>query len=180
MLQVQSVLDQYGTYRCFLSSFRVWGMSDFMSSMHNFYNIQILLTHHPRIAIIAPCGPWLLGQIALYFHQAESWPSWPTLSGKHNDYSPMWHTQPLSGPRYCDAVIVTGGSPGYNKAELIWPDGGPLCSLPDLADDREDHTQSGLVACGTGGWHRDWSLKVSPVWSRYSGWWRGLHLCPPG
>ena len=40
--------------------------------------------NHPRIAIIAHCGPWLLGQIALYFHQSESWPSWPTLSGKHN------------------------------------------------------------------------------------------------
>ena len=45
---------------------------------------------------------------------------------------------------------MTGGSPGYNSAELLWPDGSSVCSLPDLPHEREDHTQSGLMACGTG------------------------------
>ena len=47
-------------------------------------------------------------------------------------------------------MLVTGGSPGYTSAELLRGDGASWCSLPDLPRDTEDHTQSGVMACGTG------------------------------
>ena len=36
------------------------------------------------------------------------------------------------------------------SVEVLRTNGSPLCSLPDLPDDRHYHTQSGLMACGGG------------------------------
>ena len=47
------------------------------------------------------------------------------------------------------AIIVTGDD-GVNgrTSELLWSNGTSLCSLPDLPDNHNGHTQSGLVTCG--------------------------------
>ena len=57
------------------------------------------------------------------------------------------------------AIIVTGGDSaefdsdiggwvGGTSVELLHEDGTPWCSLPDLPQMRQAHTQTGLEACG--------------------------------
>ena len=51
-------------------------------------------------------------------------------------------------------IIITGGfTSGGNitrSVEILRSDGSYWCSLPELPDDRYRHTQSGLIACGSG------------------------------
>ena len=44
------------------------------------------------------------------------------------------------------AIIVSGGD-AEKSVEVLHSDGTPWCSLPNLPDDRFDHTQTGLLAC---------------------------------
>ena len=52
------------------------------------------------------------------------------------------------------AVLMTGGYWGQRdrdlpkSAEIYHPDSGSACILPDLPDNREGHTQNGLLLCG--------------------------------
>ena len=55
---------------------------------------------------------------------------------------------------FCSAIIITGGSPsGYvgRSVEILRSNGSYWCSLPDLPDLRFQHTQSGLITCGSSG-----------------------------
>ena len=60
---------------------------------------------------------------------------------------------------YYLAIIITGGGSSYfgipHSVEVLRSNGSRWCSLADLPDDREDHTQSGLITCG------GWSLEGS-------------------
>ena len=55
------------------------------------------------------------------------------------------------------AIIITGGwsSSSYRSVEILQQNGSYWCSLPDLPDIRYKHTQSGLIACGSGGYNSD-------------------------
>ena len=47
------------------------------------------------------------------------------------------------------AIIVSGGDGDAERSvEVLHSDGTPWCSLPDLPDQRFQHTQTGLEACG--------------------------------
>ena len=48
------------------------------------------------------------------------------------------------------AVIITGGKPDRQSVEVLRGDITDSCSLPDLPDIRDTHSQSGLVTCGSG------------------------------
>ena len=50
--------------------------------------------------------------------------------------------------------------------EVLRSDGSPWCSLPDLPDDRQHHTQSGLIACGGRPAALSCVSLSSGVWSR--------------
>ena len=45
------------------------------------------------------------------------------------------------------AIIVAGGI-HTASVEVLHSDGTPWCSLPNLLEDRCDHTQTGLLTCG--------------------------------
>ena len=83
------------------------------------------------------------------------------------------------------AVLITGGDIDdeddvikYSTVEVLTANGSSWCSLPNLPDIRQDHSQSGLLACG--GWHRDtgkscltfnngrWNLTHKLHYKRYS------------
>ena len=53
---------------------------------------------------------------------------------------------------FFSAIIITGGIDDNwdrtRSVEVLRDDGSYWCSLPDLSDYRDHHTQSGLVACG--------------------------------
>ena len=49
---------------------------------------------------------------------------------------------------FFSAIIITGGGPTLRSVEILHSNGRYWCSLPDLPDDREGHTQSGLITCG--------------------------------
>jgi len=60
-----------------------------------------------------------------------------------------------TGPPSCDtpqpddlAILVTGGDGAYRDAEILFTNGTSLCSLPDMPQLKEWHTQSGLTTCG--------------------------------
>ena len=78
-------------------------------------------------------------------------------------------------------IIVTGGSGGSNKSvEIIREDldGNVMsyCSLPDLPDVRNSHTQSGLITCGGGGTN---DTRTSCV-TFSSGQWKSSHVLQYG
>ena len=48
-----------------------------------------------------------------------------------------------------EVIIITGGAGDASKiAEIFFPDDGTSCLLPELPDDRYDHTQDGILLCG--------------------------------
>ena len=52
---------------------------------------------------------------------------------------------------FAAAVIVSGGESNTfdeRSVETLHSDGTPWCSLPDLPRNRQDHSQTGLEACG--------------------------------
>ena len=55
------------------------------------------------------------------------------------------------------AIIITGGwsISSYRSVEILRETGNYWCSLPDLPDIRYNHTQSGLITCGSGGYNSD-------------------------
>ena len=57
-----------------------------------------------------------------------------------------------------EAILISGGFGAESSVEVLHGDGSPWCSLPDLPEDRCDHTQTGLEACG--GW---WSAQTTCV-----------------
>jgi len=56
-------------------------------------------------------------------------------------------------PTTTTAILVTGGQTTgvtiSKSVEVLKEDGTPLCMLPDMPDIKMDHTQSGLLACGS-------------------------------
>ena len=64
-------------------------------------------------------------------------------------------------------ILVTGGNPGsnYKSAELLKEDGSQLCKLPNLPDDRRDHSQSGLTSCGGADTQTSCVTLVSGQWT---------------
>ena len=48
------------------------------------------------------------------------------------------------------AIVTTGGVGAWRSFEVLRENGSYWCSLPDLPDDRLDHSQSGLMSCGGG------------------------------
>ena len=59
-------------------------------------------------------------------------------------YQPTFYFDEIS------VLLVTGGGGvGSSKSvNLLYTNGSLLCSLPDLPDARNEHTQNGLVLCG--------------------------------
>merc|ERR1711862_258163 len=58
-----------------------------------------------------------------------------------------------SPPTTTTAILVTGGQTTgvtiSKSVEVLKEDGTPLCMLPDMPGIKMDHTQSGLLACGS-------------------------------
>ena len=48
------------------------------------------------------------------------------------------------------AIIISGGVGAWRSVEILRDNGSYWCALPGLPDDRLDHSQSGLMACGGG------------------------------
>ena len=84
---------------------------------------------------------------------------------------------------YFSAIIITGGDIdsdyiNFSTVEVLRDNGSSWCSLPNLPDNRQDHSQSGLVTCG--GWHantgkycltfnnRTWNLSHNLLYERQS------------
>ena len=68
------------------------------------------------------------------------------------------------------AIIITGGIDdnldNTRSVEVLRDDGSYWCSLPDLYDYRDHHTQSGLVACGgTDNTAKSCSTFISGQWT---------------
>ena len=91
---------------------------------------------------------------------------------------------------YSEVVIVTGGAAigGMNRSvELLNMDGSHICNLPALPNswvDREragkadffmDHTQTGLVTCGGGGFHNG-RQKYCVTFNPDEGSWQETHI----
>ena len=49
------------------------------------------------------------------------------------------------------AILVVGGGSTHKSVEAITTDGTPLCTLPDLPDNRASHTVDNHILCGGGG-----------------------------
>ena len=72
------------------------------------------------------------------------------------------------------AIIITGGDTNSGRSvEILREDGSYWCSLPDLPDDRFEHTQSGLVTCG--GIGNDKSTMHTSCLTFTDGQWRPSH-----
>ena len=75
---------------------------------------------------------------------------------------------------FISAIIITGGdssaSASIRSVEILRENGSYWCSLPDLPDVRDQHTQSGLVTCG--GYH---SSTMTSCLTFSSGQWRISH-----
>ena len=74
-------------------------------------------------------------------------------------------------------IIITGGSGDYYygtgvSVEVLRANGSSWCSLPDMPQDRQEHTQSGLVACGG----FDHSSRASCVTFANGSWNQSHHL----
>ena len=74
-------------------------------------------------------------------------------------------------------IIITGGSGDYYhgtgvSVEVLRANGSSWCSLPDMPQDRQEHTQSGLVACGG----FDHSSRASCVTFANGSWIQSHHL----
>ena len=74
-------------------------------------------------------------------------------------------------------IIITGGSGDYYhgtgvSVEVLRANGSSWCSLPDMPQDRQEHTQSGLVACGG----FDHSSRASCVTFANGSWSQSHHL----
>ena len=91
---------------------------------------------------------------------------------------------------YSEVLIVTGGAAigGMNRSvELLNMDGSHICNLPALPNswvDREragkadffmDHTQTGLVTCGGGGFHNG-RQKYCVTFNPDEGSWQETHI----
>ena len=46
------------------------------------------------------------------------------------------------------AILVVGGGSTHKSVEAITTDGTPLCTLPDLSDERRRHTMDNHIICG--------------------------------
>ena len=75
---------------------------------------------------------------------------------------------------FISAIIITGGdssaSASIRSVEILRENGSYWCSLPNLPDVRDQHTQSGLVTCG--GYH---SSTMTSCLTFSSGQWRTSH-----
>ena len=83
------------------------------------------------------------------------------------------------------AIILTG-STGYNSrsVEILREEGSSLCTLPDLPDDFNGHTQTGPIACG-GSYHQSSCYIFSGVWNqshtlRYDRYYHSAWMSPLG
>ena len=76
-----------------------------------------------------------------------------------------------------EAVLITGGinSGALRSAEVFLPATGHSCRLPDLPDDRYDHTQDGALTCGGGSYNHQDQLTTCLKWSPDSGTWTQSH-----
>ena len=64
----------------------------------------------------------------------------------NTEFQQMQQTQYLSA-----VIIVSGGSSRWGdtaRVEVLSAGGAALCSLPDLPQPRQLHSQTGLTACG--------------------------------
>ena len=67
------------------------------------------------------------------------------------------------------AIIVVGGYPTKNhkSVEAISSDGTPLCTLPDLPDERRQHTMDNHIMCGGYGTQSSCLHYVAGKWVKY-------------
>jgi len=67
------------------------------------------------------------------------------------------------------AILVVGGSPNKSKksVEAITTDGTPLCTLPDLPDDRTGHTMDDHIMCGGYLTQSSCLYYVAGKWTKY-------------
>ena len=65
-------------------------------------------------------------------------------------------------------MVGGGGTTKIHKSvEVITTDGTPLCTLPDLPDDRASHTVDNHILCG-GSWTQTSCLRyVAGKWTKY-------------
>ena len=66
-------------------------------------------------------------------------------------------------------IVVAGGysSQNYRSVEAISSDGSPLCTLPDLPDDRRQHTMDNEIICGGFGTQSSCLYYVAGKWVEY-------------
>jgi len=64
-------------------------------------------------------------------------------------------------------ILVAGGRSSTQSVEAITTDGTPLCTLPDLPDERYAHTMDNHIMCGGGNTQSSCLHYVAGKWTKY-------------
>ena len=63
------------------------------------------------------------------------------------------------------AILVTGGMGTEKSTEVLSTNGSSICFLPEMPQSKEDHTQTGLTACGGSDSRRNCVKFTSGLWT---------------